>query len=151
LSFCKALVEFKEAHGHCRVPMNVPGLGKWAKYQRDQYVLRARGKKAKITKEKIDMLASIGFEDSLEERVALGLPGEHGGGEDGGGALDEERHGQQDEDHLLHDRVAYEHDGEPHAEHYPHGDPGLAYGSVHSALPDSDAVNYHHYPAQQPF
>jgi hypothetical protein len=143
-------VEFKEAHGHCRVPMNVPGLGKWAKYQRDQYVLHARGKKAKITKEKIDMLTSIGFEDSLEERVALGLSGEHRGGEDGGGLLDEEQHGQQEEDHLLRllrDGVAYEHNGEPHAEHYLHGDTGNAYGSLHSALPDSDAVTYQHYPA----
>jgi hypothetical protein len=139
LSFYKALVEFKEAHGHCRVPMNVPELGKWAKYQRDQYVLRARGKKAKITKEKIDMLTSIGFEDSLEERVALGLPGE--------GLLDDEQHGQQDEDNLLHDGVAYEHNGEPHAEHYLHGDAGHVYGCVHSAQPDSDAVNYQHYPA----
>lgn len=77
MSFYKALVEFKEAHGHCRVPMNVPELGKWAKYQRDQYVLRARGTKAKITKEKID----------------LGLPGVHGGGGDGRGLLDDEQHG----------------------------------------------------------
>ena len=133
-------MEFKEAHGHCRVPMNVPELGKWAKYQRDQYVLRARGKKAKITKEKIDMLTSIGFEDSLEERVALGLPGEQG-------LLDDEQHGQQDEDNLLHDGVVYEHNGEPHAEHYLHGDAGHVYGCVHSSQPDSDAVNYQHYPA----
>lgn len=125
-----ALVEFKEAHGHCRVPMNVPELGKWAKYQRDQYVLRARGKKAKITKQKIDMLTSIGFEDSLEERVALGLSGEQGGGGEAGGLLDEEQQ-QQDQDHLQHDEVAYQHHGEPHAEHY---DPGHAYGGVHEVV-----------------
>jgi len=69
----KALKRFKEEHGHCRVPITVPDLGKWAKYQRDQYSLFMRGKKAKINQEKIDRLLSIGFEESLEERVALGL------------------------------------------------------------------------------
>jgi len=69
----QALERFKEEHGHCRVPITIPDLGKWAKYQRDQYSLFMRGKKAKINQEKIDRLLSIGFEDSLEERVTLGL------------------------------------------------------------------------------
>jgi hypothetical protein len=136
-------VEFKQTHGHCRVPLNVPELGKWAKYQRDQYVLHARGKKSKITKEKIDLLTSIGFEESLEEKVALGLSGEDGEREDGGGLIhDEERqHRDQDEVHLQHDGVAYQHHGELQSEHYLRCDPS-AYDGVQSVLPDSGGANY---------
>ena len=73
----QALVQFKEDHGHCRVPMSIPELGKWAKYQRDQYAQFMRGKRnAKINQQTIDKLVSIGFEKSLEERVAMGLPAE---------------------------------------------------------------------------
>ena len=107
----EALKQYKAENGHCRVPMSIPELGKWAKYQRvslplrclsfflhtcdvqkltlvapllqDQYVLFVKGKKAKITQAKIDKLLSIGFEESLEDRVALGL------------ADDEEGHQQQ--------------------------------------------------------
>jgi len=75
----QSLVEFKKQYGHCRVPMTVPELGKWAKYQRDQFAQFMRGKKAKINQDKIDKLLSIGFEDSLEERVILGI------GQDGEG------------------------------------------------------------------
>lgn len=135
-------MEFKQTHGHCRVPMNIPELGKWAKYQRDQYVLHARGKKAKITKEKINMLTSIGFEDSLEERVVLGLPGEKE--KDGGGLHEEGQHFRdKDEAHL---QQAHQHHGELHAEHYQRGDPGADDG-VHSAQPDSSVVNYYQFNA----
>lgn len=74
----QALAQYKEQHGTCRVSLQVPELGKWAKYQRDQYCLFMKGKKAKITQEKVDKLCSLGFEESLEERVASGLPGEEG-------------------------------------------------------------------------
>ena len=147
-------MEFKETHGHCRVPMSIPDLGKWAKYQRDQYCMFLRGKKAKISQEKVDKLTSIGFEESLEERVALGL-------EDGGGLTAAEEQQVQHENHPLHpaqhhqlvqqhhpEQVLVEHhtyqhlaqpqqqhdvaqamvEGvqQPYAEHYHHGDAGAA-------------------------
>ena len=67
----QALVQFKAEHGHMRVPMTVPDLGKWTKNQRDNYTLFARGdtKKAKLTQEKFDKLNSIGFEESLDMTV----------------------------------------------------------------------------------
>ena len=49
--------------------MSIPDLGKWAKYQRDQYILYLRGKPSKMTPSKIDMLTSIGFEDSIDDRA----------------------------------------------------------------------------------
>jgi cobalamin biosynthesis protein CobT len=51
--------------------MSIPELGKWAKYQRDQYVLYLRGKPSKMTPSKIDKLITIGFEDSIEERAVV--------------------------------------------------------------------------------
>jgi hypothetical protein len=138
-------VAFKQTHGHCRVPLNVPELGRWAKYQRDQYVLHARGKKSKITKEKIDLLTSIGFEESLEERVALGLSGEDGEGEDDGGGLVHDgirqHRDHQDGVHLQHDGVAYQQHGELQSEDYLRCDPG-AYSGVQSVPPDSGGVSY---------
>ena len=44
-----------------------------------------KGKKAKITQAKIDKLLSIGFDDSLEDRVALGLADDEDNGGGGGG------------------------------------------------------------------
>lgn len=153
----KALVEFKEAHGHCRVPMTVPELGKWAKYQRDQYCLFMRGKKAKITKQKIDKLTSLGFEESLEERVALGLAGD--------GGLEEE---QQEESHhpSQHQELVVDHaqeaayqqqhhgeqqhhaaGGQAYAENYQQfGDPGHVYGGPpqHQAPPGPGGFHYQH-------
>ncbi|KAL7544608.1 hypothetical protein ACHAWF_007986 [Thalassiosira exigua] len=79
LLYPQALIQFKADHGHCRVPHSVPELGKWAKYQRDQYALFLRGKKAKINQKKIDQLTSIGFEESLDERIAVELAGDEGG------------------------------------------------------------------------
>lgn len=83
----KALVDFKRSYGHCRVPMSIPDLGKWAKYQRDQFTLYLLGKPSKITLCKIDKLKSIGFEDSIEERVETFLSESltTGGVEVGGG------------------------------------------------------------------
>ncbi|KAL7540742.1 hypothetical protein ACHAXR_010356 [Thalassiosira sp. AJA248-18] len=133
----KAIVQYKEEHGHCRVPMNVPELGKWAKYQRDQYCLFMRGKKAKINQQKIDKLISIGFEDSLEERVALGLSTE-GGGEE-----------EQEEklDHAQGGEVAYQHHeenvGHAYVEQYHHGDPAHTYGNTQEQ-PGPDSFHYQH-------
>ena len=52
--------------------MSIPDLGKWAKHQRDQYILYLRGKPSKMTPSKIEKLISIGFEESIEERAVVG-------------------------------------------------------------------------------
>ena len=152
MSHLQALVEFKEAHGHCRVPMTVPELGKWAKYQRDQYCQFMRGKKAKITKEKIDKLMSLGFEESLEERVALGLADV--------GDLEEEQQGgshlpgQHQElvvDHAQ-EEVPYQQqhpavEGQVYAENYQQfADPNHAFGgqTQHQAPPGPGGFHYQH-------
>mmetsp|Transcript_39392 Transcript_39392/g.64521 ORF Transcript_39392/g.64521 Transcript_39392/m.64521 type:complete len:142 (+) Transcript_39392:273-698(+) len=135
--------------------MNIPELGKWAKYQRDQYCQFMRGKKAKINQQKIDKLLSIGFEESLEERVALGLSGE------GEGGMEEEQdegglHHVKELDHVQEiAEVAYHHHGEQHvgqvigehagqayADQYLHGDSGHAYGSTHQG--SGSAFHYQH-------
>lgn len=107
----KALVEYKEQHGTCRVPMNVPELGKWAKYQRDQYCLFMKGKKAKISQEKIDKLMSIGFNESLEERVVLGLNADEEEPFLGGVGNDDEAAATHQVTHQA-GEVVYQHHGE---------------------------------------
>ena len=49
--------------------MHNPDIGKWAKYQRDQFTSFKQGRPSKITKKKFDLLQSIGFEDSIDETV----------------------------------------------------------------------------------
>lgn len=74
-------MQFKAEHGHCRVPISMPELGKWAKYQRDQYAQFVRGKEhVKIDREKFDRLVALGFGASLDEGVAAGLVGEGNAG-----------------------------------------------------------------------
>jgi hypothetical protein len=56
------LAEFKEEHGHCRVPAVYkidPDLGHWIRNQRDRY------KKGKIHPDRITKLESLGFEWEL--------------------------------------------------------------------------------------
>mmetsp|Transcript_16600 Transcript_16600/g.28517 ORF Transcript_16600/g.28517 Transcript_16600/m.28517 type:complete len:437 (+) Transcript_16600:563-1873(+) len=101
----EALVEYKKEHGHCRVPMNGSDLGKWVKYQRDQYCLFMRGKKCKTNQTKIDKLASLGFEESLDKKVAMELFGP-GKGED---EDEEEQEGGREEE----EQIEEEHQEEP--------------------------------------
>jgi hypothetical protein len=62
-------VEFKEKHGHCRIPYQYPfnkDLARWAKRQKYQYKLfigeaEAFEKKSSLTKERIAALENIGF------------------------------------------------------------------------------------------
>ena len=60
------LVQFKELHGHCRVPQNHTAddvnLGNWVKKQRQEYQKFEKGQKSQITQERIDQLNSIGFD-----------------------------------------------------------------------------------------
>ena len=55
------LKQFKERHGHCRVPRGHADFGNWPVYQKTQYKLYKDGKKSKITKEKVERLIDIGF------------------------------------------------------------------------------------------
>mmetsp|Transcript_13924 Transcript_13924/g.27898 ORF Transcript_13924/g.27898 Transcript_13924/m.27898 type:complete len:551 (-) Transcript_13924:2-1654(-) len=61
------LKKFKAEHGHCKIPRNHPYFGNWPMYQRAQYKLFMAGKPAKITKEKVDKLLSMGFLKPLEQ------------------------------------------------------------------------------------
>lgn len=63
------LKEFKLQHGHCRVPYDHSELGKWAKYQRDNYGAFMKGKPCKMTQKKFDLLKELGFEESLDENI----------------------------------------------------------------------------------
>ena len=65
--FSQNLKEYKRQHGDCRVPLDNPDIGKWAKYQRDQFTAFKQGRPNKITKKKFDLLQSIGFEESIDE------------------------------------------------------------------------------------
>ena len=127
----KALVEYKEIHGHCRIAMSAGDLGRWAKYQRDQYCLFMRGKKAKINQEKVDRLIGIGFEDSLEERVALGLNVEGG---DGTGVGGEQQHHQQQQQQQHHVVVVMD-----HSQQQQHHDPAAV------AAAPVEVTAYHHH------
>jgi len=59
------LVQFKELHGHCRVPRNYSvadvNLGNWVATQRLHYRKYLAGKYSPITQEQIDALESLGF------------------------------------------------------------------------------------------
>ncbi|KAL9180410.1 hypothetical protein ACHAXT_008380 [Thalassiosira profunda] len=57
----EALKQFKEQHGHCRIPRNHQQFGSWPTYQRSQYRLFKEGKKSKMTQERADKLIEIGF------------------------------------------------------------------------------------------
>ena len=60
------LVQFKELHGHCRVPINHcvddVRLGKWVNNQRTEYQSFMDGQHSTMTQDCMDALNSIGFE-----------------------------------------------------------------------------------------
>lgn len=58
------LVEYKAAHGDCRVPQHYKpnrSLGKWVAKQREQYKLRLKGQHSFLTPYREEKLNSIGF------------------------------------------------------------------------------------------
>jgi len=67
------LVQFKELHGHCRVPQNYTvddvNLGTWVNTQRQHYKKYLAGKYSPMTQERIDALEKIGFEWKLYTRI----------------------------------------------------------------------------------
>jgi hypothetical protein len=69
LIFLQNLKEYKLQYGDCRVPLDHPELGKWAKYQRDHFSAFQKGRPSKMTKKKFELLESIGFEESIDEAV----------------------------------------------------------------------------------
>lgn len=56
----EALKEFKEKH-HVKVPRNHPDWGNWPNHILSQYKNYLAGRKAKISKEKVEALLAIGF------------------------------------------------------------------------------------------
>jgi hypothetical protein len=56
------LLEYKEEHGHMRVPQSWPGLGNWVHSQRVGYQLMKKGRDSRLTTEKALKLAEAGFE-----------------------------------------------------------------------------------------
>jgi hypothetical protein len=58
-------VEFREKHGHCRIPQNFhtdKSLGLWAKRQRYQYtLLKEDPAKSTLSPERLELLENIGF------------------------------------------------------------------------------------------
>ena len=64
------LLEFRQRHGHCRIPHNWKvdiALAQWVKRQRYQLKLKQDGKRSTMTKERQDLLDSIGFEWNAHE------------------------------------------------------------------------------------
>ena len=55
------LKEFKQKHGHCKVPKNVGSLGKWVDNQRTHYGKFLTKKKTAMTQERVDKLNKVGF------------------------------------------------------------------------------------------
>lgn len=59
------LMEFKQQHGHCRVPHGYPPnrkLSWWVMNQRAQYQLLKDGKKSWLSNERVKILNDVGFE-----------------------------------------------------------------------------------------
>uniref|UniRef100_A0A7S2JQU2 Helicase-associated domain-containing protein n=1 Tax=Leptocylindrus danicus TaxID=163516 RepID=A0A7S2JQU2_9STRA len=65
------LKSYKKEHGHTQVPVDFrenPSLGKWAASQRSSYaMLQKNNPRARITKDRIDILNDIGFEWALQD------------------------------------------------------------------------------------
>lgn len=60
----KELEDFKNRHGHCRVPKKYsrnPQLAVWVKCQRRQFKLYSQGEISNMTKERIEKLSHLGF------------------------------------------------------------------------------------------
>ena len=71
LNRLEELYEFKSEHGHCNVPQRPSQLGKWVQRQRTQYKYMLKGVPSQMTKERIELLESIGFNWSLKRRKNL--------------------------------------------------------------------------------
>jgi len=70
------LKTFKEQYGHCNVREDdvlYPGLGKWVSYVRRTFRLAKKkgGKGSKLTTDKIEQLAKMGFVFELKEELAI--------------------------------------------------------------------------------
>ena len=64
------LLEFRQKHGHCRIPHNWKvdiALAQWVKRQRYQLKLKQDGKRSTMTRERQELLDSIGFEWNAHE------------------------------------------------------------------------------------
>ena len=57
----EALEKFKEEHGHVQIPRGHPDWGNWPNHIRSQYKNYLAGKKAKISKNKVEALLAVGF------------------------------------------------------------------------------------------
>ena len=57
------LKQYKSKHGHCKVPAvyRTNQLGRWVRYQRVLYKKTLKGLDTPLTKERIELLESIGF------------------------------------------------------------------------------------------
>jgi hypothetical protein len=58
------LLQFREEHGHCLVPLDWPknpSLAHWIKHQRCQYKARVEGKHSTLTEERQSTLEKLGF------------------------------------------------------------------------------------------
>jgi len=58
------LQAFHAAHGHCRVPKGYTSdreLANWVRNQRLEYTNLQRGKKSRMTPERLDLLTAMGF------------------------------------------------------------------------------------------
>lgn len=58
------LIQFKEEHHHCNVPLHYPNnrsLAHWVKRQRHMYRMKKEGKHSTLTEERQQMLESLGF------------------------------------------------------------------------------------------
>lgn len=70
----RRLIEYKQKHGHCRVPYRFhddPQLGAWVALQRRQHKLSGSKNKNALSSDKEKQLNQIGFEWSVETRWEL--------------------------------------------------------------------------------
>jgi hypothetical protein len=66
------LLEYKEEHGHTRVPQACPELGGWVKQQRKEYKLMVKNEPSTMTPQRFTQLSNVGFEwDATKFRGAL--------------------------------------------------------------------------------
>ncbi|CAB9503596.1 helicase [Seminavis robusta] len=68
MAMFEALKEYKDTHGHCRVPVDKSKLGGWVKTQRRQYTT------GNFRRDRQEMLESIGFEWRLKRFVEVKKP-----------------------------------------------------------------------------
>jgi Helicase associated domain len=68
------LQSFKSTHGHCKVPTTYtefPQLSAWVQAQRRQFKLKCQGMSSTLNSERIQKLATVGFDWEARKRTVV--------------------------------------------------------------------------------